>query len=116
MKTYYVYILLCADNSYYTGVTNNINRRVGEHYDSFNTNSYVSRRLPAKLVYCVSCDDIKQAIAFEKQIKGWTRKKKEALINEDWNLLKELSVSFHNKKSLMDQEVPLINPGSTNSP
>ncbi len=97
MKTYYVYILLCSDNSYYTGVTNNLNRRVGEHFDSFGQNTYVSKRLPAKLVYSIACHDIKQAIAFEKQIKGWTRKKKIALINEDWEELKELAKSYSKK-------------------
>lgn len=98
MKTFYIYILLCSDKSYYTGVTNNLERRIGEHFDSFGLCSYVSKRLPAKLVFSSACNDIKQAIAFEKQIKGWTRKKKEALISGDIELLKELSVSYSNKK------------------
>lgn len=98
MKTFYVYILLCSDKSYYTGVTNNLDRRIGEHMDSFGLNSYVSKRLPTKLVFSNACNEIKQAIAFEKQIKGWTRKKKEALINGDIELLKELAVSYSNKK------------------
>ena len=98
MKTFYVYILLCNDKSYYTGVSNNLDRRIGEHMDSLGLGSYVSKRLPAKLVFSSACNDIKQAIAFEKQIKGWTRKKKEALINGDIELLKELAVSYSNKK------------------
>ena len=105
MKTYYVYILLCSDNSYYTGGTNNIERRVGEHFDSFSQNTYVSKRLPAKLVYCEATHDIKQAIASEKQIKGWSRKKKEALINGDYELLKELSVSYSKRKEKEESEV-----------
>src|SRR5690242_8187036 len=110
MNPYYVYILECADKSYYTGVTNNIDRRLGEHFTSFGQNTYVSKRLPAKLVYCCACHDIKQAIAFEKQIKGWSRKKKEALINEDFELLKELSKSY--SKRFGDHS----SHGSTGSP
>ena len=87
MKKSFVYILLCNDNSYYTGVTNDIERRINEHNHS-DTISYTSKRRPLKLVYCQEFMDIKQAIALEKQIKGWTRKKKQALINEDWEALK----------------------------
>ncbi|MEO7313956.1 MAG: GIY-YIG nuclease family protein [Ginsengibacter sp.] len=105
MKTYYVYILLCSDNSYYTGVTNNINRRIGEHVDSFGQNTYVSKRLPAILVYCEATHDVNQAIGAEKQIKGWSRKKKEALIKGDWELLKELSVSYGKRKEKEKSDV-----------
>ncbi len=110
MKTYYVYILECSDKSYYTGVTNNIDKRVGQHFTSFGQNTYVSNRLPAKLAYCCECHDIKQAIAFEKQIKGWTRKKKEALINGNFDLLKELSKSY--SKRFSDS----VSRGSSGSP
>ena len=90
MKKSYVYILLCSDNSYYTGVTNDIARRLEEHNNS-NSISYTSIRRPLKLEYCQEFNDIKQAIALEKQIKGWSRKKKQALINDDWESLKLLS-------------------------
>ena len=92
MKYYYVNILKCNDESYYTGVTNDIDRRLYEHQSGINSNSYTNKRRPVTLVFCDYFTDINQAIAFEKQIKGWTRKKKEAIIANNWNKLKELSV------------------------
>ncbi|MGZ3754243.1 MAG: GIY-YIG nuclease family protein [Mucilaginibacter sp.] len=91
MHQYFVYILFCSDNSYYTGVTNNLERRLYEHEKGLNPGSYTCKRRPVKLVFHEKFDDINQAIAFEKQIKGWKRSKKEAIINGDWHLLPELS-------------------------
>ena len=91
MKTSYVYILKCADNSYYTGVTSNLEQRICEHQSGYLKESYTSTRLPVTLVYYVQFMDVKQAIAYEKQLKGWTRKKKEAIINDNWDKLKELA-------------------------
>ena len=92
MKQYFVYILLCNDNSYYTGVTNNLERRLYEHENGIDPSSYTCKRRPVKLVFHEMFYDVTQAIAFEKQVKGWNRKKKEAIINGDWHLLPELSV------------------------
>ena len=91
MNQYFVYILLCSDNSYYTGVTNNLERRIYEHENAFTPGSYTATRRPVKLVFHEMFNDITQAIAFEKQVKGWRRAKKEAIINGDWNLLPKLS-------------------------
>jgi putative endonuclease len=91
MKQYFVYILLCRDGSYYTGVTNNIERRLYEHDSGHDPKAYTFSRRPLKLVFCESFNDVNQAIAFEKQVKGWNRKKKEAIINGKWDLLPELS-------------------------
>ncbi len=88
-----LYILLCSDGSYYTGVTNDITRRLEEHNHS-DSCSYTSKRRPLTQVYCQEFNDIKQAIALEKQIKGWSRKKKQALINEEWERLKLLSRNY----------------------
>ena len=82
MKHYYVYILKCSDDSYYTGVTNNIDRRFAEHKTGENNKSYTYNRRPVELVFCEEFNDVNQAIAFEKQVKGWTRKKKEAIMQE----------------------------------
>lgn len=87
MNQYFVYILLCSDNSYYTGVTNNMERRLYEHETGNDPKSYTFKRRPVKLVFHESFNDIVQAIAFEKQVKGWRRAKKEAIINGDWHLL-----------------------------
>ncbi len=80
MKTYSVYILRCADNSLYVGVTNNLERRLHQHISDFHANSYVLDRLPVKLVYASEFTDIREAINREKQLKRWSRAKKEALI------------------------------------
>lgn len=91
MKRYYLYILKCSDGSYYTGMTNDINRRLNEHNYGLNKESYTFTLRPLKLVFCTEFNDVTQAILFEKQVKGWSRKKKEAIINDKWEDLKNLS-------------------------
>ncbi len=90
MKKYFVYILKCADNSYYTGSTNNLERRINEH-NSGKYKGYTSTRLPVQLVYFQEFSDVKDAISNERKIKKWSRKKKEALINGDFYLLHKYS-------------------------
>lgn len=99
MKTMYVYILECSDGSYYTGVTNNADKRVEEHNKGINIHSYTHNRRPVKLVFCERFSDAKQAIAFEKKVKGWSRAKKVALIKGDWDSLPELSRSRRSSTS-----------------
>src|SRR5690349_19414120 len=83
MKLMYTYILYCADDSFYVGVTNNIDRRLAEHQDGINETAYTYSRRPVKLVYFkIFCYPI-EAIKYEKQLKGWSRKKKIALIKGD---------------------------------
>ena len=91
MKKYYVYILECSNHSYYTGVTNNIERRINEHQHGLNLKAFTFNKRTVKLVYVEEFAYIKSAIAFEKQVKGWSRKKKEALIKRDFVKLKELA-------------------------
>jgi len=91
---YYVYILECSDKSYYTGVTNNLERRMWEHETGFDPRCYTFKRRPLILRYSIHNTDIMQAIAWEKQIKGWSRKKKEALFNEDWDEIKRLAKNY----------------------
>lgn len=91
MKIYYVYIVKCSDNSYYTGFTNDLERRINEHNDGLNPESYAYTKKPVELVFYHEFNDATQAISFEKQIKGWSRKKKEAIINDNWDLLPMLS-------------------------
>ena len=92
MKQYFVYILLCNDGSYYTGITNDLERRLYEHEIGSDVKSYTFKRRPLKLVFHEMFADVNQAIAFEKQVKGWNRTKKEAIINGNWEKLPELSV------------------------
>ncbi len=89
----YVYILECADKSYYTGITNNAEKRVEEHNIGIDRNSYTYIRRPVKLVFCERFVNSLEAIQFEKQLKGWSRNKKEALITNKLDLLSELSKS-----------------------
>ena len=90
---YWVYIVKCNDGKYYTGVTNDLDRRLKEHNEGINPKCYTYERRPVILMYEEHFHDINQAIAWEKQLKGWSRKKKEALFTEDWDELKRLSKS-----------------------
>jgi len=92
MNQYFVYILLCSDGSYYTGITNDMERRMYEHENGINPESYTHKRRPVRLVFHEMFTDVNQAIAFEKQVKGWKRAKKEAIINGKWEALPDLSV------------------------
>ncbi|OAB80331.1 GIY-YIG nuclease family protein [Cochleicola gelatinilyticus] len=83
MKLYFTYILLCSDNSYYTGMTNDIERRVEEHIQGKKKSSYTYARRPVELKWFVTCTNPSEAIKIEKQIKGWTHRKKKALIEEN---------------------------------
>ncbi|OPC66430.1 GIY-YIG nuclease family protein [Elizabethkingia miricola] len=91
MKTSYVYILLCSDKTYYTGVTEDVFRRFNEHQDGKYFGSYTYNRRPVVLVYYVIFTDIKEAILFEKKIKKWSKAKKEALINGQYEDLPNLA-------------------------
>jgi len=88
MKNYHVYILLCADNTYYTGITNNLERRIIEHEEGLVASCYTFSRRPIKVVWHQIYNDVNQAIRWEKRIKNWSKRKKEALMNERWNELK----------------------------
>ena len=93
---YFVYIVKCQDDSYYTGITNNLDRRVYEHNTSKDSSTYTFDKRPVVLVFYEAFKDVHQAIAFEKKVKGWTRKKKEALIENNWDKLKDLAVCKNN--------------------
>ena len=81
LKTYYVYILTNKNNTVlYTGVTNNLERRVGEHR-SLENRGFTARYNIHKLVYYEEFLDVREAIAREKQIKAGSRKKKIDLVN-----------------------------------
>lgn len=91
MKLYYVYILECADKLLYTGITNDVSRRVEEHNTGLDKNSFTSRRRPVEVIFHQEFNDVNQAIYFEKKIKRWSAQKKRALANEDELLLKILA-------------------------
>ena len=88
---YYIYVLKCADNTYYTGVTNNLIRRFGEHTEGISSKAYTFKRRPLQLVFWEEFSNIEFAIEKEKQIKKWSKKKKEALIQDEYEKLPDLS-------------------------
>lgn len=90
---YYVYIVQCKDAIYYMGVTNDLERRIWEHNNGYNTSCFTFKRRPVELKYSEQSHNITNAIAWEKQLKGWSRKKKEALFTGDWDTIKILSKS-----------------------
>jgi putative endonuclease len=86
-----VYILLCADGSYYTGLTRKeIETRVSEHNAGINAD-FTSRRRPVELLWSEFFERLTDAIAMERKIKGWSRAKKEALIRGDYQALPALA-------------------------
>ncbi|HPF07453.1 MAG TPA: GIY-YIG nuclease family protein [Spirochaetota bacterium] len=86
----YMYILRCDDSSYYTGSTWHIEQRLEEHNSGRGAN-YTARRLPVELVYYEYYERIDEAFYREKQVQGWTRRKKEALMDGRNDLLPELA-------------------------
>ena len=94
MSQYYVYIMASRSGVLYTGVTNDINRRVGEHKEG-QIPGFTRTYKVTRLVYYESMQDVNAAIAREKQIKRWRREKKVKLIetiNRDWDdLAREIS-------------------------
>ena len=88
----YVYMLQCADRSYYVGSAtgDDLWRRISEH-ETGAYRGYTFTRRPVRLVWSEHFDRIVDAIAVERQIKGWSRAKKQALIRGEWTVLKLLA-------------------------
>ena len=80
---FWVYRLRCADNSYYTGHTDNLEKRIVEHQTGA-IECYTSTRLPVTLVFADEFPTREEALVHERQIKGWSRSKKEAMMRGDW--------------------------------
>ncbi|WP_461485641.1 GIY-YIG nuclease family protein [Pedobacter sp.] len=81
----------CSDGSYDVGVTNDLEIRIEQHNIGYDRKANTFTRCPVVLRSYQRFNLIEQAIEFEKQLKGWSRKKKEALFNEDWDEVKRLS-------------------------
>ncbi len=93
----FVYILLCADGSFYTGSTNDLERRLLEHQNGNGAN-HTRKRLPVELVYSEEYERIDDAYYRERQIHGWSRDKKIAMIEGRDEDLPELAKSYRSKK------------------
>ena len=84
---FWVYLLKCAGKSYYAGHTDNLEYRLAQHHGKGIPSCYTATRLPVELVYSQEFSTREEALASERQIKGWSRNKKEALISGDWATL-----------------------------
>ncbi len=94
----WMYILHCSDNSYYTGSTNDLERRIQQHQLGEGSN-HTKKRLPIRLIYFEEYDRIDLAFYREKQVQGWSRRKKEALINGEQELLPTLAIAYRDLRS-----------------
>ena len=88
---FWVYILKCSDGSYYTGHTDNLEQRIALHQSGGIPACYTVSRRPLELVFVQEFSRREDALACELQIKGWSRKKKEALIRGDWDTISRLA-------------------------
>ncbi|GGE25616.1 GIY-YIG nuclease family protein [Psychroflexus planctonicus] len=88
---YFVYVLKCSDKTYYTGITSNLDKRLNEHQSGKYFGSYTFSRRPIHLVYYAAFTDVNRAIEAEKKIKKWSKAKKEALINNEFDKLPNLA-------------------------
>ena len=86
----YMYILRCADDSYYTGSTWDLEKRLAQHQRGEGAR-HTAKRLPIELVYCEEYDRVEDAFRREKQVQRWSRKKKEALMSGNINELHRLA-------------------------
>lgn len=92
--SFWIYILRCSDDSYYTGHTDNLEKRIAEH-QAGEVEGYASTRLPVVLVFSQEFSSREEALVCERQIKGWSRKKKEALMCGDWAEVSRLAGKKH---------------------
>ncbi len=80
---YYVYVLLCADGTFYTGSTSNLTRRVRQHANGSLRRAYTYSRRPVRLVWSKEFETQEEAEAEEKVVKRWSRARKEALLEPE---------------------------------
>ncbi|MEX2598884.1 MAG: GIY-YIG nuclease family protein [Dehalococcoidia bacterium] len=100
---FHLYILRCADDSYYIGHTEDLEARIAAHQMG-RIPGYTQKRRPVTLVFSQDFPTREEALAAERQIKGWNRNKKEALIREQWDLLPLLAMNSERKAELDSQD------------
>jgi len=105
-KPFFAYMLRCADGSYYVGHSDDLTRRIAEHWEG-GRGGYTSKRRPLILVWSQKFSTREEAKAVEAQVKRWSRVKKEALIQHDWALLRGAARKrFPNQRSSRIPECP----------
>jgi len=90
--SFWVYILKCSDDSYYTGHTDNLEKRIAEHQSGLQA-CYTATRRPVTLVFSQEFPSRIEALMSEQRIKRWSRRKKEAMMREDWEEVSRLAKS-----------------------
>jgi predicted GIY-YIG superfamily endonuclease len=105
---FWVYILRCADGSYYTGQTDHLEGRLWQHQQGIGCD-WTQRRRPVELVCCEAAPTRDEAFAFERRVKGWARAKKEALIASDWDRVSWLAKPPHERPA-KDEPPKLARP------
>jgi len=98
MMAFWVYILRCADASFYTGHTDNIEQRIAQHNTGAIPTCYTFTRRPLSLVFTQDFATRGEAIVAEQQIKGWSRMKKEAMIEGDWAEVSRLAMNHQSAR------------------
>ena len=106
----YMYILECSDGSYYTGSTIDLDVRIKQHQNGEGAN-HTKKHLPVILVYSEEFSRIDEAFYREKQVQGWSRKKKEALINSEHNKLPKLSMAY--RDMVVSNDLSVVSSAST---
>lgn len=105
MQGAFIYILRCADGSYYTGLTRRgVDERMSEHAQGL-IDSYTARRLPVELIFSEYFERVDEAVAAERRMKGWSRAKKEAYMRGDFESLSTLA-KRKPKKPLIVKSAP----------
>ena len=110
----YMYILKCSNGAYYTGSTHDLDLRLHQHKRGEGAN-FTQKHLPVELVYYEVFDRIDDAFYREKQVQGWRRAKKEALINGQYDKLRELSRSYSSLGEPVEPSASVASAASMNS-
>ena len=107
---FWVYILRCADASYYTGHTDNLEQRLGQHTSGAIATCYTYTRRPLQLAFSQHFATREEALTAERQIKGWSRKKKEAMMRGDWAEVSRLARSVPVRPEPVEAPTPPARP------
>ena len=94
---FWLYILKCSDDSYYTGHSDSLEERLSKHESGIFANCYTATRRPIELVFSTAFASREEALAAERQVKGWSRRKKEAMMLGDWASVSRLAKSKMNQ-------------------
>ena len=107
MKSYFVYILESADGSYYTGSAADLSLRIAQHETGASPSAYIDSRRPVKLVWTSEeTNRYSEALRWERQIKGWSRAKKQALIRGDFDAIHEIVKAERKQKEQVKKNTP----------